>query len=420
MTDRAFDEKMRSLLEQAEVPVPEGAWEAVRTRIPAVKPVKKTAPWWWACAGLAAAAAIAMALVLSGTFRSAQVAPALENTLAQNVVEVTPPAETAPAAAEPVTEIPTRHSAPAIRVGKRAPQPVVTPKTVEDETTSSASTATATVTNDTPAETAPAAMQGIESASTKSGSRRNEPAASGKETVESWSDPFARMAYEDMHAKTRRPMSFDLKGLVGTNDKAKSTGRSTMMASSGRSAAATAAETAYITEEGESRYDVPLSLGVGVKFYLSERWAIGTGIDYSLLMRSFPGSYTKGSTVIKPVNSNIKHTVQYIGIPVNLYYDVISTPRMKLYGFAGGSLEKGIGQKFTIPASEGTEYYKQRVPGLQGSAGLGLGVQFNITDVIGVYVDPSARYYFGNNQPKTIRTQQNVIFNLELGVRFDL
>ena len=105
---------------------------------------------------------------------------------------------------------------------------------------------------------------------------------------------------------------------------------------------------------------------------------------------------------------------------MNLYFDAISTPAMKLYGFAGGSLEKGIGQKYVIPAKDGIQYWKQSVPGVQGSAALGLGVQFNVTDQIGLYVDPSARYYFGADQPKTIRTHQNVMFNLELGVRFDL
>ena len=60
------------------------------------------------------------------------------------------------------------------------------------------------------------------------------------------------------------------------------------------------------------------------------------------------------------------------------------------------------------------------MPGVQGSADLGLGVQMKISDHLGLYLDPSAKYYFGANQPKTIRTQQPVMFNLEFGVRFDL
>ena len=124
--------------------------------------------------------------------------------------------------------------------------------------------------------------------------------------------------------------------------------------------------------------------------------------------------------MIKPANSNIKHTIQYIGIPVNLYYDLVSNRFMTMYTFAGGSVEKGIVQKYTIPGSGGTEVWKQKVPGLQGSAALGLGVQMKLSDHLGLYVDPSARYYFGANQPKSIRTQQKVMFNLELGVRFDL
>ena len=425
MTDREFDLKMKSLLGDAEIPAPEGAWEAIRAQIPAVKPVRKAAPWWWAGAGLAAAAAVALALVLGGTFRPADsvVMTEGEAVLAQNET-VVPVPETLPeelASVADVTEPAIHPSSPALRVGKKAPQLVLTPKTTEEtaqtagETTGCEAATTTTPSSATP--TGGPEVQGLESASTKSSSRHT--SSSEKETGERWSDPFARMAYEDAHAKARKPLSFDIRGLVGTNDKATTSAHGGMMAAPAKTAINTASSSA-ITEEGESRYAVPISVGAGVKFYLSDRWAIGTGIDYSRLTRSFPGYYTKEGTVIKPVNSNIKHTVSYIGIPVNLYYDVVSTSRMKLYGFAGGSLEKGIGQKYTIPGPEGLEYFKQSVTGLQGSAGLGLGVQFNLTDEIGLYVDPSARYYFGANQPKTIRTQQNVMFNLELGVRFDL
>lgn len=411
MTDREFDLKMRSLLGDAEIPAPEGAWEAIRAQIPAVKPARKAAPWWWACAGLAAAAAVALALVLGGTFRPADSVVRTDGpVLAQN--ETVIPSSPAPTG-DLNGEKTAKSSAPAIRIEKKAPQPVLSPKSEEDADRTAASTVT-----ETPAGQAPANMQGLESASTKS-SRTGGSSSSRKEN-ERWSDPFARMAYEDAHAKDHRPVSVDIRGLVGTNDKATAGVRGGAMAAPSKTGSAPGSASTYVTEEGESRYDVPISFGLGLKFYFADRWAVGTGIDYSLVSRSFPGSFTKDGTLVKPVNSNIKHTVHYIGIPVNLYYDAVSTDRMKLYGFAGGSLEKGLVQKYTIPAPDGTQYWKKTVPGLQGSAALGLGVQFNVTDQIGVYVDPSARYYFGEDQPKSIRTQQKVMFNLELGVRFDL
>jgi hypothetical protein len=438
MTDREFDQKVKSLLANAGEAAPDGAWDAIRARIPA-KAAKTAAPWWWAGAGLAAAAAaVAMALVLGGTFRTdpsvvtagegpvvAQVAEPQTQVAKKNVE--TAVEEKAVEQAVPSQAVP-KSTGPAFRVSKRAVPTGLKPKTLPD---GSQSATTAPSSSATPAESAPAA-KGVESATTKTA-----PAAKGSEktpatktsektptqvsekTVQGWSDPFARMAYEDAHRKTRRGVSLDINGLVGTNDKAMATLRNGMMAVPAKAQSATGQST-YITEEGESRYGVPLSFGLGAKFYLSDRWALGTGVSYSLLSRSFPGSYTKEGAVIKPANSNIKHTIQYIGIPVNLYYDLVSNRFMTMYTFAGGSVEKGIVQKYTIPGSGGTEVWKQKVPGLQGSAALGLGVQMKLSDHLGLYVDPSARYYFGANQPKSIRTQQKVMFNLELGVRFDL
>ena len=41
-------------------------------------------------------------------------------------------------------------------------------------------------------------------------------------------------------------------------------------------------------------------------------------------------------------------------------------------------------------------------------------------DSIGLYLDPSVRYYFHGNQPKSIRTDKPFMFNLDAGLRFKL
>ena len=51
-------------------------------------------------------------------------------------------------------------------------------------------------------------------------------------------------------------------------------------------------ESAGISELGASSYGVPFSLGVGVRFPITRRLSIGTGLDYTLLTRSFTGKYT--------------------------------------------------------------------------------------------------------------------------------
>ena len=436
MTDREFDQKVKSLLANAGEQVPDGAWDAIRARIPAKAP-KTAAPWWWAGAGLAAAAAaVALALVLGGTFRAdPSVVTAGEGPVVAQVAEpdmqIGKKAVETQAVEEAVQDqkVPAtapKSTGPTFRASKRATPTGLKPKTLPD---GSQSATTAPATEAAPANNAAPAAKGVESATTKSApasekapatkTSEKKPTQVSDKTVQGWSDPFAQMAWEDAHRKTRRGFSLDINGLVGTNDKPLANLRNGMMAVPAKAKSATGQST-YITEEGESRYGIPLSFGLGAKFYLSDRWALGTGVSYSLLSRSFPGSYTKEGAVIKPTNSNIKHTIQYIGIPVNLYYDLVSNRFTKMYTFVGGSVEKGLVQKYTIPGSGSTEVWKQNVPGLQGSAAIGMGVQMKLSDNLGLYVDPSARYYFGANQPKSIRTQQNVMFNIELGLRFDL
>jgi hypothetical protein len=64
--------------------------------------------------------------------------------------------------------------------------------------------------------------------------------------------------------------------------------------------------------------------------------------------------------------------------------------------------------------------WSKGAPGLQLAAGLGLGIEFRLGEHLGLYVDPSLRYYFEGNQPRSIRTQQPLMMGLELGMRFGL
>ena len=57
---------------------------------------------------------------------------------------------------------------------------------------------------------------------------------------------------------------------------------------------------------------------------------------------------------------------------------------------------------------------------VQLSANLGIGVEFLLGDYLGLYVDPSLRYYFDNGQPASIRTAQPLMLGFEMGLRVKL
>ena len=173
-----------------------------------------------------------------------------------------------------------------------------------------------------------------------------------------------------------------------------------------------------IRELTESTYGIPLTLGLGVRFYLLPRFSIGTGVDYSLLTRTFTGTYTEegGQT---EVSGDVQHTMHYIGVPLDLYYDILSSDKIKFYVYGGGEAEFCVSNKFTVFSTPQVSC-SEPVRKIQYSVGGGVGVEFRLTDKLGLYLDPGVRYYFPGGQPKSIRTDKPLMFNFDAGLRFSL
>ena len=64
--------------------------------------------------------------------------------------------------------------------------------------------------------------------------------------------------------------------------------------------------------------------------------------------------------------------------------------------------------------------HKEPDKGVQLSANFGFGAEFMLGEHLGLYLDPSLRYYFDCDQPKSIRTEQPLMLGFELGFRFRL
>ena len=183
------------------------------------------------------------------------------------------------------------------------------------------------------------------------------------------------------------------------------------------------AKTTVTQTSTNSTYSIPMSFGLKVRFDLDRggKWSLGTGVTYSLMERTFTGVYQEAEdgVVINTYNSDIHNTLHYIGIPVSLYYDIISGSRVNFYAFAGGSVEKLIFNKYRVAGYPGVKSYGDTSDKLQYSVAAGIGVQFKVNDFFGLYLDPSIRYYFDNGQPVSIRTQQPLMMSFEVGARFN-
>ena len=173
--------------------------------------------------------------------------------------------------------------------------------------------------------------------------------------------------------------------------------------------------------ENHTTYGIPLSFGAGVKFNFTERWSLGVGVNYSLLSSRFNGKYTKVEDGVAsvPISDEIHNAQHYIGIPVNAYYNIINRDFINFYTYAGAAAEKCILNRYEVQTAP-VITHEESVKGMQFSANLGMGVEFLLGKHLGIYIDPSLRYYFSNGQPKSIRTAQPLMLGFEMGLRFNI
>ncbi len=378
------------MLQDAEVKAPRRVWRAVSERLDAA------ASWWkWAVPAFAFAAiaaglfftwngkdstAVPQDLVAEVVNTSDAVAPVAENNI--------PAAEVMEELAEPV--------APVRRAAAVAVRPAVE------------SAAQAAGQEVAPAATEIAAEEVPSEAAVQSASA-NEP--QGSVYSESEATRWADIEKEARRIQRLRLTGFYAQGGVGGNDSNITyggTGISQMAPGPGSADAG-------ISESSTSTYGIPFTLGLGTRFHIGDRFALGTGLEYSLLTRTFKGTYSDSYT------GNVFHAVQYVGVPVNAYYDLFSLRDglLNMYAWGGGAAEICVSNQYRLLSAPGTTI-KDKAGALQFSVALGIGVEIPLSGKISLYLDPAVRYYFHGNQPKSLRTDKPFMFNMDAGLRFNL
>lgn len=377
-----FDLQVRSMLEDAGVRPPRRVWRGISARLDDAAAAAAGSWSWmkWAGMGLAAAC-LAAAVFFSGTDHS--IPTIIHNQEQAMLAQAGEPAG-APAGAGVPAAVPA-----AKPVGKAASRPSGRVVPVPSPQT---------------AETAPAPEAAQPAAGPGAGrTERKAPAGNEARKNAFVQDPFADPEQPVGRKAVRPGASLYAQGSIRSNDSDFRTAPVSMMAPGTSDG---------FSELGASSYRIPFTVGLGVRFYLTPRFSIGTGLDYSLLTRTFTGSYGE-------VSGTVNHTLQYLGIPLGLYYDVLSYDKVRLYVHGGGEAELNLSNKYRLFASPDiTRAYP--VNGLQYSVFGGLGVEFRLGRNLGLYLDPGISYYFPGEQPRSIRTDQPLQLRFDAGLRFRL
>lgn len=390
-----MDLMMKSILEGGQEEVPAHIWDGVSSGLDRIARRRKAVIFWRRAAiGMSAAAAIAFGLFLAHpsqeTDMESPVAEFIEPVSEQEVSVITEfPEERVLTAMAPEAKT-YRHTEVAVERQEEA----VTESAEEVENIEQESAA---IDNKTVTETVE-----MENAET--------------EAVEKVAAETDNWIEEESGLREKKAdLSLVLSGIAGTNS-AQNVARTGVIR---RPTLSTAPIKTGVTQtEPGDTYGIPLSFGIGTKIGFNSRWSLGVGLNYTLLSRKFYGDYTKvenGQIIETPIKSDIRNTQHYIGIPVNAYYDIVDKNYINFYAYAGGTVEKCLSDEYRVMAKN--IIHKEKAKGVQLSANLGIGVEFMLGKHLGIYLDPSVRYYFNCNQPKSIRTAQPLMLGFEMGLR---
>lgn len=397
------------MLQDAEVKAPRRVWRAVSGRLDAA------AAWWkWAVPAFAFAA-IAAGLFFTWNGKDSTAVPQ------DLVAEVVSPSEADTPVAE--TAVPTAEAFdPSAEAGSELAEPVAVAP-VRRVASVSGRKAGASVPVAVQESTEVVAGEVSEKAAGEdsgkvtdgSVSETDQPASADESHQAGYSESEATK-WASIEKEARRIQRLRLSGLyaqggVGGNDSNITyggTGISQMAPGPGSADAG-------ISESSTSTYGIPFTLGLGTRFHIGDRFALGTGLEYSLLTRTFKGTYSDNYA------GSIYHAVQYVGVPVNAYYDLLSASDglLNLYAWGGGAAEICVSNQYRLLSEPGLTV-KDKAGALQFSVALGIGVEIPLSGKLSLYLDPAVRYYFHGNQPKSLRTDKPFMFNMDAGLRFNL
>ena len=168
-----------------------------------------------------------------------------------------------------------------------------------------------------------------------------------------------------------------------------------------------------VLERKTGKYSVPVSVGISAKIRLSERFDLGIGVNYTVMSRKLAGEFNGN------YYSDIRNIQQYVGIPLSIYFNIVQSKRVAFYVQAGGAVERSVSDQYRMTeANNNVITHREPAKGVQLSVSAGIGIEYWFTDFIGIYLEPTLRYYFDNYQAKSIRTDQPLQTGFELGMRF--
>lgn len=238
---------------------------------------------------------------------------------------------------------------------------------------------------------------------------------------------------EEFKPRKKRGFSLGLlSGNMSSNSSMQQTGYSAMggtsrleaTVQSGYGMASAVLSEIYVANQNKDVYtDVqhkkPIRFGVALYYSLGEKWGVNTGVTYTKLTSDL----TSGSNEYKIINTQ---TLHYVGIPIQVNYNVWGKGNFSTYVNGGFNFEKSVYGTLKTKYQAGDKVEKipdekVNVKGIQTSVNMSIGMEYKLGKGIGVFFEPGVRYHFDNGSSfQTIYTEKPFNFNAQIGLRYSI
>lgn len=172
----------------------------------------------------------------------------------------------------------------------------------------------------------------------------------------------------------------------------------------------------------EYSHKMPVKIGASIRYDFNKFLGIESGLTYSFLSSDLKtGEEGAVSGWSKGVQS-----MHYLGIPLNLSFNIFSSRYFNAYVTAGGLMEKCVRgslktDEYLDGKYHGSSSTALKQKGLQWSVNGAAGIQVNILPQLGLYMEPGVSHHFSNNSKvHTIYSDKPTDFSLSFGLRYTI
>ncbi len=149
----------------------------------------------------------------------------------------------------------------------------------------------------------------------------------------------------------------------------------------------------------------PLSLGARAQLELMPRLRLASGLTFTRLV----------SDIRLNPNSSLFDTEQkvyYVGVPLRLDYDLVSTGDFSLYVGAGGAVDYCLGATIGGKRAKENRWHY--------SINLALGAEHRFTNRLGLYIEPEFSHHLTPTRLNSVRGDNSASLTLRCGLSFTL